>query len=412
MSVGVTDELEAAAAQLGGALQISVEAVDRGARAPTAARWRAIAISDTGSRPIAGFAVATTAERARHLATIECAERWAQFCHRTKPIVRDSAAALGAAAIDPRRLGLYAAEQYMTPGFELAAFDPAAPLEWVACRSLHDGRQVLVPLEFVHPHASFRTRRRLVAESSSGTAAHLSVASAQLAAVCEVIERDAAMMLWHRHAPARLVPLAAAREEESAEALAALRRDGAIALLLSLDRDLGVHVSLAVALSEGRRFAYGLGCHPVPAVAERRAVRELTHRTAERRVPRARLVGVPAARTPADHLALYDGGPLHAAVRSMLSTAREPLGDDEGEEPVDDPLTFVLGAIETRGLCALGCDITPPPYAAAGVSVVRALVPGLVPLYFGHDRIRLGCRRLVGDDAPGRLVSLLPHPFA
>jgi hypothetical protein len=53
-------------------------------------------------------------------------------------------------------------------------------------------------------------------------------------------------------------------------------------------------------------------------------------------------------------------------------------------------------------------DMTPPEARTQGVSVVRTSVPGLIPLYFGSDRIRLGCRRLWGRESPGRLCTLLP----
>ena len=44
-----------------------------------------------------------------------------------------------------------------------------------------------------------------------------------------------------------------------------------------------------------------------------------------------------------------------------------------------------------------------------GVVVVRVLVPGLIPIHFGYDNVRLGCARLCARNTPGRLSTLLPH---
>jgi ribosomal protein S12 methylthiotransferase accessory factor len=198
-------------------------------------------------------------------------------------------------------------------------------------------------------------------------------------------------------------------------------------VLLSLNYDLGCPVVLACALRPGRRFLHGLGCHPDRAVAAERAVRELAHRaSAATGCAPSAPAGVPLAhvRTPLDHLALFDGGALHELLRGVLhhvaaparlpappglagaSAAAGPPGDDPGR------LRWVLDLLARYGLEAYAVEITPPPLADAGVHVVRALVPGLVPLYFGLDRARLGCARLTGHAAPGRLATLLPHFLA
>jgi hypothetical protein len=44
--------------------------------------------------------------------------------------------------------------------------------------------------------------------------------------------------------------------------------------------------------------------------------------------------------------------------------------------------------------------------------VVRAVVPGLIPIHFGSDRLRMACSRLRGASAPGRFQMLLPHFYA
>lgn len=69
----------------------------------------------------------------------------------------------------------------------------------------------------------------------------------------------------------------------------------------------------------------------------------------------------------------------------------------------------ILDVVQARGYQADVCDLTPPPLAQGGVHVVRILVPGLIPIHFGYNRLRLGCKRLWAQETPGRLRTMLPH---
>jgi hypothetical protein len=110
-------------------------------------------------------------------------------------------------------------------------------------------------------------------------------------------------------------------------------------------------------------------------------------------------------RTAADHLALYDDGPLHEALRSALDETLAALA----EEPPAGP--GALQAIGKSGRNVYVCDLTPPQLEECGLVVVRVLVPGLIPHYVGGDGLRLELARLVGRDSPGTFRTFLPHPF-
>jgi ribosomal protein S12 methylthiotransferase accessory factor len=75
----------------------------------------------------------------------------------------------------------------------------------------------------------------------------------------------------------------------------------------------------------------------------------------------------------------------------------------------------VLGDIETcvallrsAGHEVIVADVTTPEIADVGFSVVRVVVPGLVPLHGNHRRPFLGVRRLA---APPSGLNPYPHPF-
>lgn len=368
--------------------------------------WRARVLGPGG---LAGFGTAQEPSRAQLLAVMELAERTAQFTAApSTACVRDTARGLGPAALGAEELGLHSDAQYDTPGFDLQRLAPDAPLEWVVMRSLLTGAERFAPLEAVHPHA-VRGRARVVAETSSGTAAHVRARAARLAALCEIVERDAALLLWHRRPPTRVLSLTRVEPGPERDATVALRSAGAVVVLLDATYDIAVPVVVACCLEDGGRFAHGLGCDPDPAVAAARALREVLHARADRPAAAARDITAARCRTPADHAALYDGGPLAALVPAMLDMATRGCAPPPPDVDDGDPLDAVVGALAAAGFDALSCDITPPALAAHGVCVTRALVPGLVPLSFGADRVRLGCARLVSRAAPGRLATLLPH---
>ena len=337
---------------------------------------------------------------------MECAERWAQFGRTTKPVVRDCAAALGSVALDPRVFGLYASHQYERPDSDLVPFDPQAPWDWLSVEDVATGAQRLVPVEFVHPRAR-RQRPQLVAETSSGTAISFDAGHAVEAAICEVVERDAAMLLWYRRPQ---VPVLSLGHLPAAVApdLRAITAAGFVTLIARIDIDVAVPTFLVLAL-KGARFSYGLGTHPDPSTALRHSLVELgaALRSIE---PADRYVHLPLAQVvrPEQHRGLYDGGPLQRSFRAFLESTLVP-GQPQGGQDDAGSRSRVVDVLSAVGLDAYACDLTPPELADHGAHVMRVLVPGLIPLSFGFGRLRLGCERLVGPDAPGRLSTLLPH---
>jgi ribosomal protein S12 methylthiotransferase accessory factor len=240
-----------------------------------------------------------------------------------------------------------------------------------------------------------------------------------LAALCEVIERDALMLFWYRQPATAALPVDAILAPDLRADLRAVRRMGFVVTVCPLAYDLAVPCFLVVAL-KGDAFAYGAGCRPDWVQALTHAVRELGQalrllvETPARTVLCRSLLDV---RTPADHYGLYNRGPLHGVLRQVLAqtlhaAAAAPWRPPPGPATDAQAVEALLAMLAVRGWHAYGCDLTPPELADSGVHVRRVVVPGLIPVHFGHDRLRLGCRRLTGSGPPGRLCTLLPHFFA
>jgi ribosomal protein S12 methylthiotransferase accessory factor len=377
-------------------------------------RHSCVATLAAGAEQIEGVASAQAAEDARRRAVMECLERHAQFgC--TKPLTRAATgASLGAIALSPESLGLYSDSQYDNPSFQFARYSDQEVLEWVDLIDVSTGQLRYLPAEFVYPRARIE-RKPLVAETSSGTAVHSSRTLALLAAVCELVERDSLMMFWHRQPPTNVLALDPADSSAAACDLDSIRALGYVVVVCLLQYDLGIPCVLALAL-RGDRFAYGAGCHPSLNKALEHAVCELggllRWQMLESKGTRC-FLSLAEVRKPQDHYSLYDGGPFYNLLRQILknTVATVALGNQENSQALsdDEALGTVVDALTVRGYHLYACDITPNTVRPLGLSVVRAFVPGLIPLYFGYDRLRFGCQRLWSRKSPGRLCNLLPH---
>ena len=194
---------------------------------------------------------------------------------------------------------------------------------------------------------------------------------------------------------------------------------GYVVTVCRLEYDLQLPCYLVLALRHDT-FAYGLGCHPIRTEALRHAVAEFRGNIlALQNSPLESVAYQPLCNVhwPADHYALYNRGPLHHVLRQVLThVLHVDLSATWTSAPTSivaggSPLAAVLAVLEANGYRALACDITPIALAECGVSVIRILVPGLIPLHFGHDRLRLGCSRLRESSVDGA-SQLCCHIFS
>ena len=123
-----------------------------------------------------------------------------------------------------------------------------------------------------------------------------------------------------------------------------------------------------------------------------------------------------------DHWRRYTDPELLPRVLRCVGPNRVALGDAFGDWPAafrnaaeGDLLTgvrFVASLLAGAGMPEVYVvDQTTTSHAAAGMAVVRALVPGLVPLTFGQANQRyVGLTRLLAGLNPAA-APFDPHPF-
>ncbi|MGQ0717312.1 MAG: YcaO-like family protein [Pseudonocardiales bacterium] len=332
----------------------------------------------------------------------------------------------GANAPDPRSYALYSPRQYAAPGFPFAPMEPDLPLSWVPATRLADGTGCWVPaaLAYVNffrgPHAH---ETPTVSPMYAGIAAGSTAAAAELAALLEVIERDAMTVWWYSRAPADGVDVSAD------PLLATLVSDPTTHHLRYAFLALPVTVPVAVLgclvedIDRGL-VAFGSACRPDPARAAAKAAAEaigLLTLSAELADPASTLWRSFAWRPLGRHVYapfrpdrsyLDHFGPDWRTMTDLPANSQlyldprlhggllEPLRHPTRSRPLSalprlgaDPRGQLIAALTASGHEVYAADLTTSDVRAGGFHVTRVLVPG----YLGNAPAAfplLGGRRL------------------
>ncbi|MGO4456077.1 TOMM precursor leader peptide-binding protein [Streptomyces sp. M-16] len=405
----------------------------------------------TDGRPVedGGYGRARDFPGSERIALFESAERYAGM----RPTGRRTAlrapfAALGPdRAVDPRRLGLPEAAHHGHPASPTVPYTPGLALDWVHGWSLTRRRTTAVPEHVAYWDVPGGADRgpRVVYESSNGCGLGNSPEEAALYGLFEVAERDAFLMAWYAATPLRRVE----PPPDDLDTLLLADR-AAVAgyrlVLLDATNDFGIPAVVAVCRYTGShpdapRVFLAAGAHHDPRAAIRSAVAEVVTNVLEA-PQRAAAAGGP--RDPERLRPMLDRPELvvtlddHVGLNTLPEAAPrlEFLFADTprltvaeawpgAPEPVGD-LSALLGATVDRlaraGLEVIAVDQSEPGLRAGlGLHCVKVVVPGSLPMTFGHvNRRTRGLPRLL--EVPYRLgrtprplrhedLAVHPHPF-
>ncbi len=373
----------------------------------------------------------------RRLGMLEGLERYAGSRARNGgPVVVDSLAGLGAAALDPRACGEYPAATYGRDPV-LRPFSPDQPVPWVRGYSLRDHRELLVPLRTAYYGWSSPVDD-FVFECSNGCATGSCVEEAVLFGLLELVERDAFLLGWY--GGARLTGIDP-RSVPSADVRGLVDRaelHGYDVRLLDNRVDLSIPVVTAlVSRRDGGDglLSFAAGAALDPAQAADAALDEaltylphMAHEVASRRAEVEAMAEDYDRVTELRHHALLFGLPRMAGHARRYLRPERTLSFGEVYDQVPAQSTDLLADLRrcVAEVVAAGCDVvvvdqTSPEQSAAGLSTVRVLAPGLVPIDFGwgrqralqSPRLRTACVRAGWRATPLTDEDLhrVPHPF-
>lgn len=347
--------------------------------------------------------------------------------------VRAAYSAVADRAIDPRSFGLYSDEGYDAPGFRFHRYHPDLEIPWVWAYSFARAEPVLVPqcLAYYGVHGG-----RFAYETSNGCAVGSSLAEAALHGLLEVTERDAFLLTWYARLPAPRVDLNSAVDRRI-PLLADLVADefGYEVMAFDCTTEAGVPAYWLMAVDrtpdDGRpRVLCGAAAHVfaeqalLSGVQEMLAMLEGFVARYDREAAGRLVADDDAVADMDDHSILY--GHPEAFARLGFLPIDGPLESISGDSwPEYADLTQDLMQLADRylasGLDVLVVDETSPEHRAGGFACAKVLVPGTLPMTFGHRNRRVHglprirrAPRILGysdRDLAADEVNPYPHPF-
>jgi ribosomal protein S12 methylthiotransferase accessory factor len=361
----------------------------------------------------------------------EAIERYSGTFVPRAELVIASARELGPEAVSPERFALFSEAQYATPGFPFEPFTAETRVPWIRGWTLPDQAPVWLPAELVLlGDAAGAQCSRVGYATSSGMACAETLEEALVRGLCELLERDAFMIVWANRLSLPRIDLSSDPElEELERRLFAPTGLGYAAIDLSAFHGLPsvLGVVRAPAWCPG---ALGVGAGTAPTL-ERAVWKALSEAFASRLAgpklemfERGRDYGPEGAGvvTFEDHIAYYaDHDRANAAAfldasdeRTSTSAIPALAGGSPGEHIAD-----LCRRVEAAGASAYMADVTAPDVRELGLTVVKVIAPELCSIDVPHAGRFLGGRRLYHAAAdlglrPGPLVEPVnpePHPF-
>lgn len=367
-----------------------------------------------------------TAAAALVAAMGEAVERHCACSFDRDDLIAGTCRELADAAVSPDLLRLYSREQIEGFGPRRPAyFDDSSRIRWVWGHSLTARRPRLVPASLVYlNYRPAADEAHIGLNASTGLAAGATREEAILSGLLEIVERDAFTIAWMHRRPGRRVEV----DDEALRQILRTRlwadRPGVDVKIFDLTTDVPIPVLFLMMRRRaecGPVVCLGAASRMSPAQAARKCVQEAAQNFPLLRDLLARekhwqpapdfsnvttfdyhfltYVRQPALVAPA--FEFFDACTDRVALSRMpdRSTGRV-LGDIEA----------CIASLRARGHEVIAVDVTSPEVAGVGFSVVRVIVPGLVPLHGNHRRPFLGVRRL-SDAAVHAGLNPFPHPF-
>jgi ribosomal protein S12 methylthiotransferase accessory factor len=401
---------------------------------------------DTGlsaSYQVGGSGAGLTAAQCLWATIGETVERYCAAIYFRDQLILRAYDELGHDALDPNQLVTYDKAQYSNPGFGFSKFDGAIPIWWTRGRSLRSKHDIWIPAQVAHFGFKPTEAERIVQHLSTGLGAGLSQAQAILAGTCEVIERDAFMLYWlTRTTPPKLDQAQLMLMSELCGVDGIIRHPTVDLTVFALPTEFDVPVFLGMIRPRGTNIAvFGASCHPDARLAFRKAVIEAAHTMTWAKDSAA--YGDEAAdegevATFHDHARFYLQERNFEHLEFLLDSSRhnEILAQTAnnwlvsmGEQCVYSCeadyarlLEKVATSVYDSGYEITYLDTTTDDIRELGFTAIKALIPGLQPLYCGARNLSLDHKRL-SRFATSRFatechmnidpsqINRIPHPF-
>jgi ribosomal protein S12 methylthiotransferase accessory factor len=371
-------------------------------------------------------------EAARAAALGEAVERYSAAYVPVERCILATAAELGSAAAPPSTFALFHPEQHAAPGFPFRPFTDASRVRWTRGFSLPDGGEAWLPAQLVYlPVLAPEADEDLIGyATSSGVACAATPEEAILAALFELVERDAFMIVWRNRLSLPRLDWSGDAELTRLDARY-FAPSGLRYAAVDLGAFFGIPAALGVVhgnLGELGALGVGAGCGASVDVAWRKALAEAFAVHAHVRDAlweRPQLVDdeTTEIRTFDDHIFHYGTEERARAAAFLDASPQTRPTTDVPALPGGDVLAQIQEAVHrlrAAGVSAYAVDVTAPDVRESGLFVMRVVCPELCQLdvvdsarFLGGDRLYHAAHRCGLAPHPARLRDLNPdpHPF-
>lgn len=371
-------------------------------------------------------------------AILEGLERYCGIEPRGKrKVVRDSYHNLKHQALNPVRVGLHEKDQYAKPHFPFKPFHPDDSMNWVWGYSFLHERPLLVPELLAYYSLGYG--EGFVYETSNGCALGGSLEEAIFHAIMEVVERDSFLLTWYAKLPLPRLDLSSANDKELQLMVDRIREVAGYDLYFynsTMEHEIpSVWAVAKNRKSKGVNLICAAGANPDPVRAAKSAIYELAGMMARddekleanQQKYEEMLKDPFAVRTMEDHGLLYGLREAEERLNFLmddnrpLTTFAEQFKRPPQNADLKDDLQDILQRFRQLDLEVIVVDQTTPITKRNGLFCVKVLIPGMLPMTFGHHLTRVkGLERVLS--VPMKLgfikqpllyeqLNPYPHPF-
>jgi ribosomal protein S12 methylthiotransferase accessory factor len=368
-------------------------------------------------------------------AILEGLERYCGMAPRGKrTVVHECYRNLEAIALNPIKVGVHAKEHYSRPGFPFKQFNPNHPINWVWGYSFLQERPILVPELLAY--YSLGCGEGFVYETSNGCALGGSLEEAIFYGIMEVVERDAFLMTWYAKLPLpRLDPYSA----NDLELQLMIDRVRAVAgydlYMFNSTMENGIPTVMTLAKNrkeKGMNIICAAGAHLDPVRAVKSSIHELAgmmltldEKFEDNQEEYVRMLEDSSLVQQMEHHGMLYGLPQAQERLQFLLDDNRPLQSFDKEfkwnsrhTDLTNDLQNILQVFRQLNLDVIVVDQTTPETIRNGLHCVKVLIPGMLPMTFGHHLTRVtGLERVLKvpmelgyAKQPLTLEQLNPHP--
>jgi ribosomal protein S12 methylthiotransferase accessory factor len=368
-------------------------------------------------------------------AILEGLERYCGLAaHGKRTVVHDSYRNLESNALNPVKVGVHTQEQYAQPGFPFHPFNPDRFMNWVWGYSFLEERPILVPELLAY--YSLGCGEGFVYETSNGCALGGSLEEAIFHGIMEVVERDSFLMTWYAQLSLPRLDPYSANDQELQLMIERVRAVAGYDInFYNSTMENGIPSILAIAKNrkqKGLNLICAAGAHLDPLKAVKSAIHELAammmtldEKFEENQEELLRMLQEPSlVRKMDDHGLLYGMAQAEERLQFLLNENRPLRTFDEeykwksNHADLTEDLQEILSVFRKLNLDVIVVDQTTSETIRNGLHCVKVLIPGMLPMTFGHHLTRVtGLERVLKvpmelgySSQPLKFEELNPHP--